>query len=379
MTEEKHPHNPIESQTVQPQWSNEALAWVYPPHRKLDPESGEMRDVPALVWDTHTNQWELLDNDKAHQIFGKALEIDSDSAPKDTSEGSEIVRSNSDDHPESTDHEPNDVVDVETAAEDAQETHGSTDADESLQAADETIEPGAEVDSEVDGEHSDENSDNAQGHSELTESAHSHTSSKNDNIAADDADSHADDHSDVAESECNEADAAEDISGNAANESGDEQSAKADEDATHSQGAESDDDDGQTDSSSGSSQVDDPGRTPTPPVHFSPFAATLYLDEEVVDRIDTPVIIGRRPQENSAYPEAQPLTINDTTKSMSKVHALLEPVKDGVKIRDLGSTNGTWIVFPGGQKLSATEDNPVVATYGALICCGTCILSVKAE
>lgn len=61
--------------------------------------------------------------------------------------------------------------------------------------------------------------------------------------------------------------------------------------------------------------------------------------------IRTATVIGRTPQRVG---DALPLPLVDPTRSLSKTHLRLEPTRDGIRIDDLGSTNGTIVVESDG-------------------------------
>lgn len=75
------------------------------------------------------------------------------------------------------------------------------------------------------------------------------------------------------------------------------------------------------------------------------------------------VILGRRPEPDPAYPDAQLISIPDETRTVSKTHARLELRGDTWYVTDLGSTNGvlfatlmgTEVEAQPGQELEAGE------------------------
>ncbi|WP_164505174.1 RDD family protein [Actinomyces gaoshouyii] len=62
------------------------------------------------------------------------------------------------------------------------------------------------------------------------------------------------------------------------------------------------------------------------------------------------VVLGRDPVASPEHPEASLLVLRGTSLSISKTHALLIPVVDGLWVTDLHSTNGTTIVHGGSSR-----------------------------
>lgn len=63
----------------------------------------------------------------------------------------------------------------------------------------------------------------------------------------------------------------------------------------------------------------------------------------------TDVVIGRKPTPRPEYPDAQPITIPDPTKTVSKTHARLYLRGEDWVIVDLESTNGVYVETPRGE------------------------------
>ncbi|CAN5369488.1 hypothetical protein BH09ACT5_BH09ACT5_16360 [soil metagenome] len=73
----------------------------------------------------------------------------------------------------------------------------------------------------------------------------------------------------------------------------------------------------------------------------------------VVDGRSVPVegllYLGRNPVAGAAHPGAPVLAIVDSTKSVSKTHALLEVEGGTLWVHDLDSTNGVWVIGLDGE------------------------------
>lgn len=70
----------------------------------------------------------------------------------------------------------------------------------------------------------------------------------------------------------------------------------------------------------------------------------LTLPDGSTETVSGAVVIGRNPKAPAHWPTARPLAVADTTKSVSKTHALVELDGSGLWVHDLDSTNGVWVV-----------------------------------
>lgn len=77
-----------------------------------------------------------------------------------------------------------------------------------------------------------------------------------------------------------------------------------------------------------------------------PIGAPIEITEDVV-------ILGRRPDPDSAYPRAQLIPIVDDTRTISKTHARLELRGENWMVTDLGSTNGVLLATLMGTEVEA--------------------------
>ncbi len=102
---------------------------------------------------------------------------------------------------------------------------------------------------------------------------------------------------------------------------------------------------------------------PSPPVAQQPSAAprqpaqltvrlTLDSGEEYV--LSGPTLFGRSPEGNASYDAAQHKAVPDQTRTVSKTHFALRPLAEGIEVRDLGSTNGTYILREGVERQVAS-------------------------
>jgi pSer/pThr/pTyr-binding forkhead associated (FHA) protein len=70
----------------------------------------------------------------------------------------------------------------------------------------------------------------------------------------------------------------------------------------------------------------------------------LLSDDGRVFRLDADYVLGRDP--TKVPPHARALVLNGNTSGVSRHHALITVVSSGVRVTDLGSTNGTYLLLP---------------------------------
>jgi hypothetical protein len=104
----------------------------------------------------------------------------------------------------------------------------------------------------------------------------------------------------------------------------------------------------------------------------------LVLPDGTRMSLDGPLLLGRDPAGIPDRPEAGLLPLADSGKTVSKTHALLEPTPDGVRVRDLHSTNGVAVDTAGGRQL-ALAGSEVLAAVGATIMLGSFPIRVAAS
>lgn len=80
-----------------------------------------------------------------------------------------------------------------------------------------------------------------------------------------------------------------------------------------------------------------------------PAVCTLVLDSGQRVLVDTVVVVGRNPVPPPTDPGARLHPVSDDTRSISKTHAVLRPLGDGIEVIDQGSTNGTTVVRKGRE------------------------------
>ena len=113
------------------------------------------------------------------------------------------------------------------------------------------------------------------------------------------------------------------------------------------------------------------------PAHRPPASVTvlgLRFDTGESVSVSGPVLIGRDPV-SPAHPDARPIRVADTTRSLSKTHALVRPTAGGLEVVDLHSTNGSRLVR-GGIERPLTPGVGEVAIDGDLILFGDRVADV---
>ncbi|MES1169368.1 MAG: FHA domain-containing protein [Leifsonia sp.] len=113
-------------------------------------------------------------------------------------------------------------------------------------------------------------------------------------------------------------------------------------------------------------------------------AWVLVLPDGTRLALTGPLVLGRNPASIPDRPEAELLAVVDPGKTVSKTHALLEPDSEGVRVRDLHSTNGvsvdavaeTVVGAPARRVLNAGGE--AVAPVGSTILLGSFPIGVAA-
>lgn len=101
---------------------------------------------------------------------------------------------------------------------------------------------------------------------------------------------------------------------------------------------------------------------------FSPSAVTyaIRVDDGTIVPLDAPVLIGRRPPEESIGGSAPRRVLRDDTM-LSRHHASVRFVDGRVVVVDEGSTNGTTLTSPAGATQACPPHQPVVLPVGGTI------------
>lgn len=96
--------------------------------------------------------------------------------------------------------------------------------------------------------------------------------------------------------------------------------------------------------------------------HRRPSAALRLSNGQTVPLTADLVVLGRNPTPPVQAPGAQPVPVDDATRTVSKTHALLRREADGWSITDLSSTNGV-IVGDGDAEIAVGTPVPVSGRF----------------
>lgn len=91
----------------------------------------------------------------------------------------------------------------------------------------------------------------------------------------------------------------------------------------------------------------------------------LRLDTGETIPVTAPILLGRDP-DAAAPPGARAVPLTDTTRTLSKTHALVQPVAGGLEIIDRRSTNGCGVIRGGIETELASGGSATVAEGDAI-------------
>lgn len=92
--------------------------------------------------------------------------------------------------------------------------------------------------------------------------------------------------------------------------------------------------------------------------------------------LTVPTVVGRDPDNISAYPQAACIILPDVNRSISKTHAALAPVPGGLWVTDLHSTNGTRVEQQGNIR-QVQPEVPAPAPIGSVLIFGRASFRVE--
>lgn len=88
-------------------------------------------------------------------------------------------------------------------------------------------------------------------------------------------------------------------------------------------------------------------------------SVTLVFDDGTPDAgLHGPVLLGRDPSRSDRFPQARPLALVDSGRSVSKTHVFVDVSGGGAWLVDLGSTNGTAVVDENGRETACVPGVP---------------------
>lgn len=122
---------------------------------------------------------------------------------------------------------------------------------------------------------------------------------------------------------------------------------------------------------------DDRTRMAMPVAHRPEPAAPrlrIRLEDGTQREGQAPLVLGRNP---AVSPGRTGLPIEDSSRSISKTHLLLDVVDDVVRATDLGSTNGSALVAPDGQRRALSAETAVDVPAGSALALGDRVIHVE--
>jgi len=122
-------------------------------------------------------------------------------------------------------------------------------------------------------------------------------------------------------------------------------------------------------------EVDDETRA-VPSRHAAPsWRLSIPGHDEVV--LDGVLFLGRNPVATGGHIGARVLAIDDSSKSVSKTHAMLEVDSAGLWVHDLDSTNGVWVVPAGQDAIEVVPGTRVAVPAGADLEIGDVVIQIE--
>lgn len=109
-----------------------------------------------------------------------------------------------------------------------------------------------------------------------------------------------------------------------------------------------------------------------------PRVRLIPLDGGEPIHLTEPAVLGRDPDNISPYPEARKIRVTDSGRSISKTHAALVPMVDGLWVTDLHSTNGTRVKSE-GRTTRLVAGDAVPAPLGATVYFGIAGYRIRSD
>lgn len=125
----------------------------------------------------------------------------------------------------------------------------------------------------------------------------------------------------------------------------------------------------------GRAELDDATRASAPRRHAAAAWRLVVEGREVP--VEGVLYLGRNPVATAAHPDATVLSIDDTTKSVSKTHAMVEVEAGVLWVHDLDSTNGVWVVTAGGDAIEVIPGQRSAVPAGGSVELGEFVIPVE--
>jgi hypothetical protein len=101
------------------------------------------------------------------------------------------------------------------------------------------------------------------------------------------------------------------------------------------------------------------------------------IDQPILVDAAAALFLGRAPVAPPDRPGARVLAVPDPEKSISKTHAMLELELGELRVHDLNSTNGVWVVPADGEAIEVEPGEPVVIPPNAELELGDVVIRVE--
>ncbi|GAB2508806.1 FHA domain-containing protein [Paramicrobacterium agarici] len=122
-----------------------------------------------------------------------------------------------------------------------------------------------------------------------------------------------------------------------------------------------------------------PDVAPVPAPDDSTSDCELEFEDGTRIAVDGSILIGRDPNAQSTFPDAQSIAVVDVSRSMSKTHAAVQWSRGAVWVTDLNSTNGTRIIDASGRETACVPGVPTPAPRDGGILFGRALASLRAR
>ncbi|WP_437584143.1 FHA domain-containing protein [Paramicrobacterium sp. CJ85] len=122
-----------------------------------------------------------------------------------------------------------------------------------------------------------------------------------------------------------------------------------------------------------------PVRPQTAPPEEGPSDFDLEFEDGAHVPLRKGVLIGRDPSAQSAYPDAELVSVTDLGRSVSKTHAAVQWSRGAVWVTDLNSTNGTRVIDENGRETVCVPEAPTPVPAGGGILFGVTRATLRAR
>jgi hypothetical protein len=116
---------------------------------------------------------------------------------------------------------------------------------------------------------------------------------------------------------------------------------------------------------------------PTAPIPSAWRLVIPGVEQPVLVDATAPLFLGRAPVAPPDRPGSRVLAVPDPEKSISKTHAMLELELGELRVHDLHSTNGVWVVPVGSEAIEVEPGEPVAVPAGAELELGDVVIRVE--